>query len=246
MSDHRIYSGAYLKLRFCAQILFVIASPDVYKSQNSDCYIVFGEAKIEDMNSSAQLSAAQQLATSGAGSIPNLENSGVGGDDDDDDIPELEAVEEEGPVDETGVEPKDIEIVMQQVGCSRAKAVRVLKESGGDLINASKCSTRTVAQALTASHSYGGKRLIVSYCSTCIHYTSLACKMASCQLCTHNSCRRLCTGPSAPLAQHQQPGLLSAFPATEFGIVVRPFPAVLYNVNPSSIPFATIWLWSDL
>ncbi|TCD68891.1 GAL4 enhancer protein [Steccherinum ochraceum] len=125
-------------LRRPKNILFVIASPDVYKSQNSDCYIVFGEAKVEDMNSSAQLSAAQQLASGGgAGGIPNLEGSGVGGDDDDDDdIPELEAVEEEGPVDETGVDPKDIELVIQQVGCSRAKAVKVLKDSGGDLINA--------------------------------------------------------------------------------------------------------------
>ena len=85
------------------------------------------------MNSASQLSAAQQLASNSA-SIPNLESSGAGGDDD---IPELEAVEEEGPVDETGVDPKDIELVIQQVGCSRAKAVKVLKESGGDLINAS-------------------------------------------------------------------------------------------------------------
>lgn len=28
------------------QVLFVIATPDVYKSPNSDCYIVFGEAKV--------------------------------------------------------------------------------------------------------------------------------------------------------------------------------------------------------
>lgn len=28
------------------QILFVLAAPDVYKSPNSDCYIVFGEAKV--------------------------------------------------------------------------------------------------------------------------------------------------------------------------------------------------------
>jgi nascent polypeptide-associated complex subunit alpha len=48
------------------------------------------------------------------------------------------APEDDEEVDETGVDPKDIELVIQQVGCSRAKAVRVLKESGGDLINASK------------------------------------------------------------------------------------------------------------
>jgi len=65
------------------------------------------------MNSQAQLSAAQQLASSQAGAT-SLENSGVGGEDDDD-IPELEAPEDDGPVDETGVDPKDIDLVMQQV-----------------------------------------------------------------------------------------------------------------------------------
>jgi nascent polypeptide-associated complex subunit alpha len=92
------------------------------------------------------MSAAQQLAQGGgAGGVPGLDNSGIGGegdDDDDDDMPDLEAPEEEGPVDETGVDPKDIDLVMAQVNCSRAKAVRVLKESGGDLINASM-STRS-------------------------------------------------------------------------------------------------------
>ncbi|KAF9069850.1 NAC domain-containing protein, partial [Rhodocollybia butyracea] len=122
-------------LRRPKNVLFVIATPEVFKSPNSDCYIVFGEAKIEDMNSQNQLSAAQQLATGGAGGVPNLETSGVGGEDDED-IPELEPAEEEGPIDETGIDPKDIDLVMTQVNCSRAKAVRVLKESGGDLINA--------------------------------------------------------------------------------------------------------------
>lgn len=87
------------------------------------------------MNSQAQLSAAQQLASGNA--APSLEQAGDEAEDDDD-IPELEAPEEDGPVDESGVDPKDIDLVMQQVNCTRAKAVRVLKESGGDLINASE------------------------------------------------------------------------------------------------------------
>merc|ERR1712013_530058 len=33
-------------------ILFVISKPDVYKAPNSDTYIIFGNAKIEDMNQS--------------------------------------------------------------------------------------------------------------------------------------------------------------------------------------------------
>ena len=95
--------------------------------------------QVEDLNSAGSLGAPQsQLASQGGGGgIPNIESSGAG-DDDDDDIPELEAVEDEGPVDETGIEPKDIELVVQQVGCSRAKAVKALKDSGGDLINASE------------------------------------------------------------------------------------------------------------
>ncbi|KAF8844516.1 nascent polypeptide-associated complex, alpha subunit [Paxillus ammoniavirescens] len=125
-------------LRRPKNVLFVLSSPDVYKSPNSDCYIVFGEAKIEDMNSQAQLSAAQQLASGGgAGAgVPNLDDSGFAAEGEEDDIPELETPDDDGPVDESGVDAKDIELVMAQVNCSRAKAVRVLRESGGDLINA--------------------------------------------------------------------------------------------------------------
>jgi len=122
-------------LRRPKNVLFVLATPEVYKSPNSDCYIVFGEAKNEDMNSQGPVPTAQQLANAG-GDMPNLESLGVSGGDDDDDIPELEPAEEEGEVDESGIDPKDIDLVMTQVNCSRAKAVRVLKESGGDLINA--------------------------------------------------------------------------------------------------------------
>ena len=39
-------------------------------------------------------------------------------------------------MDETGWDAKDIELVIQQAGCSRAKAVAALKENDGDLVNA--------------------------------------------------------------------------------------------------------------
>ena len=38
--------------------------------------------------------------------------------------------------DEEGVEAKDIELVMSQAGCTRAKAVKALKENDLDLVNA--------------------------------------------------------------------------------------------------------------
>ena len=43
------------------QILFVIQKPDVFKSPASDTYIIFGEAKIEDLSAQASQQAVDQL-----------------------------------------------------------------------------------------------------------------------------------------------------------------------------------------
>merc|ERR1719229_566355 len=112
-------------------ILFVISKPDVFKSPNSDTYIVFGEAKIEDLSAQAQASAAQQFtqqaASSGEGPADGGEKAGGA---------KVEEVEEDGEVDDSGVEPKDIELVMSQVQCSRAKAVAALKANNNDIVEA--------------------------------------------------------------------------------------------------------------
>merc|ERR1712179_687285 len=88
-------------------------------SPASDTYIIFGEAKIEDMTSQAQAQAAEQFKTPDAA-----------GADDDDDVPELtEAMDEDADVDADGVEEDEINTVMQQVpNCSRAKAIAALKK----------------------------------------------------------------------------------------------------------------------
>ena len=44
--------------------------------------------------------------------------------------------EEETEVSTEGVEEKDIELVMQQASCSRAKAVAALKANSNDIVNA--------------------------------------------------------------------------------------------------------------
>mmetsp|Transcript_2901 Transcript_2901/g.4382 ORF Transcript_2901/g.4382 Transcript_2901/m.4382 type:complete len:141 (+) Transcript_2901:350-772(+) len=110
-------------------VLFVISKPDVFKSSSSDTYVVFGEAKSEDVGAAAnQVQAARQLREAQAAGVPAT--AAGDDDDDDDDIPALDEV-----VDETGVEAKDIELVMTQAGCSRAKAVKALKDNDGDLVN---------------------------------------------------------------------------------------------------------------
>ena len=50
-------------------ILFVISKPDVFKSPNSDTYIIFGEAKIEDLSAQAQASAAEQFKAPDAAAL---------------------------------------------------------------------------------------------------------------------------------------------------------------------------------
>ncbi|KAI9137474.1 NAC domain-containing protein [Paraphysoderma sedebokerense] len=101
-------------------ILFVIPQPDVYKAATSDVYIVFGEAKMEDMNSQAQLGQFKPPVDLTAGQ--------------EEEAPQL--TEEEENVDEEGVEEKDIELVVAQANCTRAKAVRALKNNAGDVVNA--------------------------------------------------------------------------------------------------------------
>ena len=45
-------------------------------------------------------------------------------------------LEEDEEVDESGVEPKDIELVMTQAGVSRSKAVLALRSANGDIVHA--------------------------------------------------------------------------------------------------------------
>ncbi|KAJ0710651.1 putative nascent polypeptide-associated complex NAC domain, NAC A/B domain superfamily [Helianthus annuus] len=101
----------------------VISKPDVFKSPVSDTYVIFGEAKIEDLNSQLQSQAAEQFKA------PNLSNMIS--------TPEpIVVAQDDEDVDETGVEPKDIELVMTQAGVSRPKAVKALKAADGDILSA--------------------------------------------------------------------------------------------------------------
>jgi nascent polypeptide-associated complex subunit alpha len=128
-------------LRRPKNILFVINQPDVYKSPSSNTYIIFGEAKIEDLNSQAQASAAQQLAQA---EQQGHDHAGHDHDHDHDHGDAKAKAVEEKPeeeeddgeeVDDSGLEAKDIELVMQQASVSRKKAVKALKENDNDIVN---------------------------------------------------------------------------------------------------------------
>mmetsp|Transcript_21967 Transcript_21967/g.47295 ORF Transcript_21967/g.47295 Transcript_21967/m.47295 type:complete len:191 (-) Transcript_21967:281-853(-) len=108
-------------------ILFVISKPDVFKSPASETYIIFGEAKIEDLSAQAQTAAAEQFK---APEMPPKEHARVA------EKPSIEEIDDSEAVDEEGLETKDIELVMSQAGVSRAKAAKALKTNKGDIVNA--------------------------------------------------------------------------------------------------------------
>ncbi|XP_073045239.1 nascent polypeptide-associated complex subunit alpha-like protein 2 [Primulina eburnea] len=111
-------------------VLFFISKPDVFNSPNSETYVIFGEAKIEDLSSQLQSQAAQQFRMPDMGSV--IAKPGIGAAT----AGHVHADEEEEEVDETGVEARDIDLVMTQAGVSKAKAVKALKTHDGDIVSA--------------------------------------------------------------------------------------------------------------
>ena len=107
----------------------------MFKAPKKDIYIVFGDAMMQDDRSELERAAAQlrQVEQSALASGAAGEN---------DDAPDLLEVEGETKApaasgeEEGGVEAKDIELVMQQVTCTRQQAVAALKKHNGDIVNA--------------------------------------------------------------------------------------------------------------
>ncbi|KAL5202438.1 hypothetical protein ABZP36_014141 [Zizania latifolia] len=86
--------------------------------------IVKKSKNIEDLSSQLQTQAAEQFKAPDLSSMLSKPEASTAAQDDDE------------AVDETGVEPKDIELVMTQASVSRSKAVKALKAADGDIVTA--------------------------------------------------------------------------------------------------------------
>lgn len=137
-------------------VFFVVSRPDVYKSSVSETYVMFGEAKVEDLGRLGAQAEAQQFlnsaATEGEGEDVSraFEQLGAsaaaagGGDKAAAAAAEAAASgeqaagagDEDEEEDEEDVDAKDIDLVVQQAGVERRKAVRALKNNKGDIVNA--------------------------------------------------------------------------------------------------------------
>ena len=99
---------------------------------------IFGEAKIEDLSSQLSDSALKNIAPSGetdphAGH--NHAAEGKGKAIEEGEAPNDEEEDDGEEVDDTGLEEKDIELVMAQASVSRKKAAKALKENDNDIVN---------------------------------------------------------------------------------------------------------------
>merc|ERR1739848_877132 len=103
-------------LRKDKTLLFVVPNPEVFRK--GDTWVVLGEARVEDPNQRAREMAAAKVAE-------NIQPK-----------TKTEEEEEETDVPADGVEEKDIELVMQQAACTRAKAISALKSNSNDIVNA--------------------------------------------------------------------------------------------------------------
>ena len=99
---------------------FFVDQPTVYKSNTQDVYVVFGTVRVDNGETSnlLQQAAAQKFqAPEEAEAAPAAETP-------------TEAV------DETGLNPDDISFVIEQTKCTRAQAVKALRDNDNDMINA--------------------------------------------------------------------------------------------------------------
>jgi len=122
-------------------ILFVISKPDVFKSPASDTYIIFGEAKIEDINSQAQAAAAEQFKNNPSNTANTAIDQSAGDTRSEETTsPASSAASSSSAsrstpsatdsVDESGLDSDEIQTVINQTQCTRAQAVAALKKSG--------------------------------------------------------------------------------------------------------------------
>merc|ERR1712238_486542 len=128
---------------------FSITAPDCYVTSNGSSYIIFGEARQSPQDGGGvpnagagsastgtqQAQAIQQLAAlakQGGGGVPGVDAAAAANDS-----LKIEELNDDGEViDESGLDQKDIDLVISQAGCSRSKAVTALKGNDGDLVNA--------------------------------------------------------------------------------------------------------------
>jgi nascent polypeptide-associated complex subunit alpha len=114
----------------------VINRPDVFKAATSDTFVIFGEAKVEDASASAQAEDAAQFARAPAAGGVDASRARAAAAASGAAAAAPAAAAAGGDEDASGVEEKDIKLVMDQAGVERSAAIRALKKNNSDIVSA--------------------------------------------------------------------------------------------------------------
>ena len=112
-------------------LIFVINEPEVLKSTtNESSYAVFGELKLDDPNlRSMQQSEAQKFVQKEAAQAQASDASAKKDDS-------KASADNEAALSEEGLTPNHITMVMEHASCTRNEAIKALRETNDDMINA--------------------------------------------------------------------------------------------------------------
>merc|ERR1712070_23543 len=102
-------------------LIFVIDDPEVLNLDNS--YAIFGELKLEDLNRQMQMEQAKKFAQQQPAQTA-VDSKASAPEDDGEPLPE------------DGLTPNHITMVMDHANCSRNAAIRVLRETKDDMVQA--------------------------------------------------------------------------------------------------------------
>ena len=106
-------------------LIFVVNNPEVLRSDgDGKSFAVFGELKLEDPNAKMQAANAKQFQEQNQASAIKANT----------DAPKKAVSDEK--VDETGITAQHIDLVMDHTSCTRAEAVRALRDKNDDMIQA--------------------------------------------------------------------------------------------------------------
>ena len=103
-------------------LIFVIDDPEVLNIDAS--YAIFGELKLEDMNKQSQMEQAKKFAAQAPAAKQAAKAAAIDPKDDGE------------PLNEDGLTPNHITMVMDHANCSRNAAIRVLRETNDDMVQA--------------------------------------------------------------------------------------------------------------
>ncbi|EPX72361.1 nascent polypeptide-associated complex alpha subunit Egd2 [Schizosaccharomyces octosporus yFS286] len=126
----RVEGITRVAMRRPKNVLLIVNDPIVYKSSNN-AFVVLGKVTVEDMAAQARAfsEAQKKNGEAGEGAAATEEAAPAK-----EEPAKIEEAEE--PVDDSGVDAKDVELVMAQANVNRAKAVQALKENNSDVVNA--------------------------------------------------------------------------------------------------------------